>query len=728
MSKLLRKLLPPAMLGLIAGMDGLSTSFAFAALIFSGPVAGGFGMGLNVLLVSCSLLAAYCAWRSDYPGTVAQVQETSVAILAMASATAVASMPAADLQQKIATVFVIFAVSSLGAGVLFYLCGRFRFGDLVRFLPFSVVAGFLAGSGWLLINGALQIIFGERSPMAAVGSLSDPAMMGILVPSLVLAVALTCGLRFSKSPFVVPATLLLSIVLFYLGLRVAGISTETARASHWLPQIVAVEGGSFLPSPAQLAFGTDWHAVLGVVPTLIAVPFISIAGLLLNISGLEIAVGRDIDANAELRVAGQANILVSLACGTSGFTGLGMTLPGRKLGVKGRSAGWVSAALTALALPFSAQLAEEIPLFIAVGLMMMLGVELLYDWAILTRKTLPILEWAVVVAILVSMMLFGFMTGMALGLLFSLVTFVYNYARLPVVRLAASGRDRRSSIDRSPTANRALHENGDLVHIVELQGYLFFGTAEQVIAAIKHRFACGPAPRILVLDFSKVSGMDFAAISAFSKIFNMSIASAVDVVLSPASTHTHRVLARHRQSVADGVDVISIADDLDHALETAERRLLEEYDAAEERGDIIFQLARVLGPHPRLPHLVAAMDRMELARGETLIKAGDHASDIFVLASGRVDVSVTLRSGRRLRLRSMAAGAVLGEVAFYLDGQRTADVVIEEDAELYRLTATKLQSLETDDPELAILAHRLFAKTLAGRLSLANRLIALTNA
>ncbi|MQT12336.1 SLC26A/SulP transporter family protein [Segnochrobactrum spirostomi] len=716
------------MLGLIAGLDGLGTSFAFAALIFSGPVAGGFGMGLNVFLLSCSLLAAYCAWRSDYPATVAQVQETSIAILATASATAVASMPSADPQQKIATVFMILAVSSVGSGVLFYLCGRFRFGDLVRFLPFSVVAGFLAGSGWLLIDGALQMIFGERSAIAAVESVSDPAVMGILVPSLVLAVALTCCLRFSTSPFAVPATMLLSIVLFYLGLRIAGISTETARAWHWLPHLAAVASGNSLPSPAQIVFGSDWHAVLGVLPTLIAVPFISIAGLLLNISGLEVAAGRDIDANTELRVAGQANILVGVAGGASGFTGLGMTLLAKKLGVKGRSAGWVTAAFIAVAVPFSAELAQDIPLFVAVGLMMMLGVELLYDWAILSRKTLPRLEWAVVVAILVSMMLFDFMTGMALGLLFSVVTFVYNYARLPVVRLAASGRDRRSSIDRSPTATHALHEQGDLIHIVELQGYLFFGTVEQVIKAIQHRFTCGPAPRILVLDFSKVSGMDFAAISAFSKIFNMSIASAADVVLSPASTDAHRVLARYRQTVTDGAGVVSIADDLDHALETAESRLLAEYDAAEERADIVFQLARVLGSHPRLPHLVTAMDRLEMARGETLIHAGDHASDIFVLASGRVDVSVTLRSGRRLRLRSMTAGAVLGEVAFYLGGERTADVVIEQDAELYRLTGSKLQSLEVDDPELAILAHRLFATTLAGRLGLANRLIELTNA
>ncbi len=141
-------------------------------------------------------------------GTVAQVQETSIAILATASATtAVASMPSADPQQKIATVFMILAVSSVGSGVLFYLCGRFRFGDLVRFLPFP-------SSG---LSRRLGMAADRRrasddlrralcSAIAAVESVSDPAVMGILLPSLVLAVALTCCLRFSTSPFAVPAT------------------------------------------------------------------------------------------------------------------------------------------------------------------------------------------------------------------------------------------------------------------------------------------------------------------------------------------------------------------------------------------------------------------------------------------------------------------------------------------------------------------------------------------
>ncbi|MBB4955131.1 SulP family sulfate permease [Agrobacterium vitis] len=720
-----RQVLNAIAFGLIAGIDGLGTSVAFAALIFAGTLSAGFSTGVSVMLLSCVILAAYLAWRSRYPASLAQVQETSIAILAAAVTSAASTMTDAGAPEKIATAFAILAVSTLGTGVLFYLSGRFRFGVLVRFLPYPVIAGFLAGSGWLLLDGALMMMTNQSGYAAIARSLANPFIITIVLPSLIFAGVMAWALRVMSNPAIAPLIMILSVALFYAMLWLNGLPIDMARQLRWLPGLAEAQAGFSLPSPVDLWSKADWWAVLSVLPMLVSVPLISIAGLLLNTSGLEVAARGDIDANAELKITGQANILIGCLGGAPGFTGLGMTLLAGKLGVRSRLAGAATAAILLLTLPFATQIAAGVPLFVAAGLMIMLGAELVYDWAIAARKTLPLLDWMAVLAIVLSMMAFGFMTGMAVGLVFSTVTFVYNYARLPVIRLAASGHDRRSSTDRSCAANSILDQHGHLIHMIELQGYLFFGTVEQVVRAVKTRFACAPKPHVLLLDFRNVSGIDSAAIAGFINIFSSLSAENVEIILSPMNPDVECVLNRVNDRASS--TKLQAAADLDHALEDAEDRLLARYCGVEQSVDIAAQLVGTLGPHPRLHDLVAAMERMELEAGTFLINAGEVASDIFVLATGRVKVEITLPNGRRLRLRSMEAGAVLGEVAFYLGGKRTADVIIETRASLFRLTDTTLKRLEAEDPTLAVLAHRLFASTLAERLTLANRMVQLSN-
>ncbi|GMB79346.1 SulP family inorganic anion transporter [Shinella zoogloeoides] len=725
----MRTVIPPslhaAMFGLIAGVDGLGTGVAFAALIFSGALAEGFAAGVSVMLLSSVLLAAYISLRSRYPASVAQVQETTIAILASAITVATAAMGAAGSGEKVATAFAVLASSTLATGILFYLSGQFRLGALVRFLPYPVVAGFLAGSGWLLLEGALMMIGHADTTLGRLPSLDQSAVLGVLLPALAFALALAAGLRLTSNPLSAPAIMLVSIALFYICLWVVDLPVEAARDRGWLP-VLSGAGGLQLPSPLAILREADWGVVLSVLPMLISIPFIGMAGLLLNTSGLELATGKEIDANVELKTTGQANIVVGFIGGASGFTGLGMTLLARRLGVTGRAAGFANAAVMALALPFATELAGAIPLFLAAGLMMMLGGELLYTWAVATHKTLPRLEWLAVLAIVLAMMAFGFVTGIAVGLVFSVVTFVFSYARLPAIRLASSGRDRRSNTDRSPAALHVLEENGERIHILELQNYLFFGTMEQVVAAVRRRLAENNRPQFLILDFRNVCGIDSAAIAGLTKIFSMVAAEGVAITLSALPASVAQSLA-YTMAETQAHGTIAVTDDLDHALEACEEHVIAEDGTVPEPEEIAAQLVRALGPHPRLVDLVAVMERSEHARGAILIHAGEEADDLFIVGAGKVRVQMRLASGRMLRLRSMTAGAVLGEVAFYLSVARTADVIIERDAILFKLTRTVLEQLERNDPELAVLAHRLFARALAERLAIANRLISLLN-
>ena len=46
---------------------------------------------------------------------------------------------------------------TLLTGITFLVLGTFRLGNLVRFVPYPVVGGFLAGTGWLLLKGGIGV-------------------------------------------------------------------------------------------------------------------------------------------------------------------------------------------------------------------------------------------------------------------------------------------------------------------------------------------------------------------------------------------------------------------------------------------------------------------------------------------------------------------------------------------------------------------------------------------
>lgn len=716
-------LLAPMLFAMIAGIDGLGTSIAFAALIFAGPLAAGFGMGVGVILLSSIVIALWVALRSRYPSSIGQVQEASIAILATSIATAVAHLGLASEEVKVATAFAILGTSAILTGALFWIFGKCRFGRLVRFMPYPVVAGFLAGSGWLLIQGAVMMIVGDRGLAELFIRPEGQQALANLYVSIVFAVIMVFALRRSTSPLTMPLVMLGGGGLFYLLLVVIDVDPEQARALQWLPAMPS--GQSFvLPQPLDVVAMADWSTVVAAMPAMISVAVLGMVGLLLNTSGLEVATRQEIDADSELRTTGIANVLVGGFGGAPGFTGLSMTLLANRMGATARSVGIATALMLALMLPFAGELAGAMPIFVAAGLMIALGVELIRDWLWHSRRQLPLIEWLVVIAIPLGMIAFGFIGGMALGLGLSIVTFVYNYARLSVIRVNASLRERKSSIDRPPAENSLLELEGEQVQVLELQEFLFFGTAEQVVEVIRARLQDRTrlSLRFVVIDFRRVSGMDAAAAATFAKIRNLLAGSDVQLVFSSLSPDIEQALARNGIDFA-GDPVLASERDLDHALERCEERLLGSMAREETWQDVEDYLAHTIGPSRRLKDLVASMQELRLQPGDRFIRSGEAGEDLFLLWTGRAKVEAVLANGKRLRLRTVKPGVVLGEIAIYRGGARTADVVAELPSTVYRLSRQQLRYLEQADPELALLVHRLCATTLSERLTIANRVV-----
>jgi CRP-like cAMP-binding protein len=73
--------------------------------------------------------------------------------------------------------------------------------------------------------------------------------------------------------------------------------------------------------------------------------------------------------------------------------------------------------------------------------------------------------------------------------------------------------------------------------------------------------------------------------------------------------------------------------------------------------------------------LLALGQRRKYKSGNTIFARGDEGTSLLVIEKGRVEISITAASGRKSVLDHMGPGGVLGEIAIFDDGTRSADAV-----------------------------------------------------
>ena len=296
-----KRLMPTLTAGGVSGILAIVLSVSFASLIFSGELAPHVGIGLGMLLISAVLLNVIVAPLSSLPLTVATPQDSVAAILALMTASIMSRLGSSP--QTLPTVVAAILATTFLMGVFFFLLGRFRLGRWVRFIPYPVVGGFLAGKGWLLAVGAIGVMTSTTPNLNQLLSLAQPATLLRWLPGVIYAVIIFIATRRFKHAFLMPALLLAGIIAFYAVLFANGISVDQARAQGWLIGSLP-SGVLWSPFPIGDVSLVNWSVVAEQYASLLAVLVVSVISLLLNATSLELAARADVDLDQELVAAG----------------------------------------------------------------------------------------------------------------------------------------------------------------------------------------------------------------------------------------------------------------------------------------------------------------------------------------------------------------------------------------------------------------------------------------
>src|SRR6187402_2724420 len=126
-----------------------------------------------------------------------------------------------------------------------------------------------------------------------------------------------------------------------------------------------------------------------------------------------------------------------------------------------------------------------------------------------------------------------------------------------------------------------------------------------------------------------------------------------------------------------------------------------------------FALFRTLSSEQRLKTL-NAMVRQDLVRGQLLVAQGGPSNSLFLVLHGALAVRKT---GYNEPIAELRAGELVGEIGFFANVPRTADVVAIRDTSVLALTRPAYQKLVAEAPAivealLAALAQRIAKETM----------------
>ena len=714
--------------GVFSAVLELFLVISFAVLIFSGPMAAHLATGLAVLLISSIIIGLIGTLGSGYPGMLVSLRAPVIPIIAAMVAAIAAEMTAHGREAELlATVIATLGVTSIVTGLVLGLLGHFGLGRLVRYFPYPVMAGLLAGTGAYLFTGGLSITADRPLAWADISAWSSPETLQHWGLAVMFGVTLHVIQRRWHQWFVVPVVVLLGVAAFHVIVWSSGLTLEEAAASGWLPRISNSPVSLTSVDLGDLA-SVHWPTITAQAGSIVAVAVLCAILLLTDVAGIEIVANREIEPNRELRVAGAANAACGLVGGCPGVHSLMDTAVVAGVGGDRRLMGCVRVACFVLVVIAGASFLSIFPKFLLGGFLVSVGLDFLRRWAWEIRRELPATDYLVVLLILLVCVWQGILLGMLFGVVMSVVLFVITYSRLSSIKSEFTGRDHASHIERGPEIRKILDREGDCIVILRLQGAIFFGTAGDLMGDIRDRLESGDGSRLkyLVLDFKHVTFLDASGARSFSRLAQLTENHGVSVVITGHGSRIRRQLTGNgfftAPEAVGPVRRIQLSQ-LDEGVAWSENRILDVLGISQANvaGSLEDWLAELLEDEDAARSMAPFFERQEHAAGDWLFRQGEPGDSLYVVESGTISVLIETADGEAHVVRVYTAGAVLGEMALYMEGTRTASLRIETPSVLFRLDANGLKHLQLRHPEVAGRFHASIVKMISGRLDRSTR-------
>ena len=697
----------------------LPSAIAFGVLVYSalGPEHAGAGALAGILGAAALGIVAPLVGRNG--GFITAPCAPAAAVLA---AMAVEMMAKGDLSAE--RVLSLLALTALLSAFFQFGFGVFRAGNLIKFIPYQVVSGYLSGVALIIAVGQLPKLLGLPKDISL--------WLGLLTPQAWNWTSISVGLV-TISVMAGGSRITQKIPGAILGLA-AGIGTYFAAAlfnsdllkltSNRLVIGPIESSDSFVNAVTERAMSLFLISPEDVSTLLVSALTLSV---LLSVDTLKTGVVLDAlmrrrhNSNRELMAQGSANFAAFMAGGMPGAGTMGATLVNFTSGGRSYWSGVAEGVLVIAAFVLLGQLIAWVPISALAGILLVVAFRM-FDRGIfrlvLHRGTR--IDF-IVIATVVAVAQIGLIAASAVGIGLAILLFIRDQIRGTVMFSKQDLRTTHSKRRRLEGERDVLQAEGGRAQVVQLQGNLFFGTTDQLFSQLESDLS---RLQFLLLDLRRVQSMDYTTAHLFEQMRQRLKDHGGELLFSgmPSSVPTRPDLDRYMAdlgmvSTRGGIQVF---DTRDSAIEWMEDRLLGKAGVITQEDARSLDLAEIdllsnIDP-ASLADLRKVAHELKVPAGSRICSLGEEGAEMYLLRRGRVHVLLPLEGNKRHHLATFCQGDFFGEMAFLDRERRSADIETATPCELYTLSRQDFDAILKDKPTLGARLFEQLAKAISSRL------------
>ena len=698
---------------------------AASAAIITLPMSIGYGIiafsGLGVdFTSSAALLGAYSAVISCFVaallgGTPIQISgpkaPLTLAMGAVVTKLVIDTRAVSDAPLNPEVVIGLASFTVLIAGISQMAFGAVGMGSIVKYVPQPIVAGFMNGIAILLIVKQIKPLMGVDNRVSIDQILLDPSIIHgpTLITGLITIIAIVYAKGFIKR---VPASVIglgIGTSSYYLMISILGndgIGKVIGHIQTGWPKPFLIE--QFVTQFSHVNFG-------------VFLPHLFISGLIIGLIGsmeslLSSVVSDNLtglrhNSRKELIGQGAGNIVCSIFGALPNAGSIPRTIANYRAGGRTRLSGILCGVLILITITFCSPLIGKIPLAVISGIIIVVGYSLFNKWSLnLARKLFSskghrkaaLTNLAITTIVTVLTVSINLIVAVIIGVIISSAIFISRIGK-SIVRRYYTGEQFHSRKMRSKSQREVLDRMGRQIAIVELQGPLFFGSAEHLADKIDNLLA--NSFNYFILDMKRVNEIDSTGANIILRIRKMVELDNKYFLLSNVRENVQLWNFLDTMNVIQTLNMANIYPDTDSALEWAEDHLLQT-SVCEYKPDGEVPLSQVDLLQNLSTEELETFNRnlvsLNFKKDDNIIAEGDMSRDLYLLKDGSVTVKIHLpEKDRNKRLYTYSPGIVFGEIAFLDGGCRSAGIWADEDSKVLQLPYRNFKRIQAEQPSIA---------------------------
>ncbi|MBE7041147.1 MAG: STAS domain-containing protein [Ruminococcaceae bacterium] len=447
------------------------------------------------------------------------------------------------------------ALATIMAGIILIIMGFLKFGNLIKFIPYTITTGFTAGIAVTLVVGQLKDFFGVtyasgETPIETIEKLTvffenigSINYQAIIVGAVCLAILFIWPKIYDK----VPASLL-AVAAGIIMVKGIGMDVKTIGDLYTL--------SPNLPAFKLPAFSID--KVITLFPDAFTIALLAGIESLLSCVVADGMAGKKHRSNAELLGQGLGNIASALFGGIPATGAIARTAANVKNGGRTPIAGMVHAVVLLLVLVILMPYAAWIPMPAIAAILISVAYNMC-QWRQFVRltKTSPKSDIAVLVITFLLTVIFDLVVAIEVGLVLACVLFMRRMSSESKVeswRYVEQEQD-PDSIDLKHVPKH--------ISVYELSGPLFFAVAGEI-----SRIETKSYTKCVILRMRAVPSVDTDALRMLSQFVTDCSKKGITVILSHVNAQPMR--AMHKSGLYDLVKKENFCLNIDAALRRGE--------------------------------------------------------------------------------------------------------------------------------------------------------------